>query len=168
MTRRILTPTPLGAERFAPYGDVIATQGSRTEPMNEARFARYSGLATVDVDSAGDVAISIVESRTPTSLPYAFDMVERHPRGSQAFVPLAGFAFVIVVGPPGESVEADDLEAFISNGRQGVQYHRGTWHMPLIALEEGQRFLVIERAPQDDNCEERVFDEPLIVAAPAS
>ncbi len=167
MSRRVLTPGPLRADRFAPYGNIIATSDCATEPMNEARFTRYGGLATVDVDPAGDIAIGIVQSRTPTSLPYAFDMVERHPRGSQAFVPLAGFPFVIVVGPPGESVEAEDLEAFISNGRQGIQYHRGTWHMPLIALEEGQQFLVIDRERQDDNCEERVFDEPLVLAAPA-
>ena len=164
MTGRTLTPVPLTNERFAPYGDVIATGGG-TEPMNEARFTRFANLATVDVDAAGDVAIGIAQSRTPTSLPYAFDMVERHPHGSQAFVPLSGFSFVVVVGPPGESVAADDLEAFVTNGHQGINYHRGTWHMPLIALDEGQQFLVVDRAPHADNCEETVFDEPVILAA---
>jgi ureidoglycolate lyase len=167
MTRRTLEPLPLTAGGFAPYGDLISTTGTGTEPMNEARFMRFGNLATVDVDTNGDVSIGIVQSRTPTSLPYAFDMVERHPHGSQAFVPLDRFPFVIVVGPPGETVEASDLVAFVTNGRQGINYHRGTWHMPLIALEEGQQFLVIDRAPQDDNCEERVFDEPLILAIPA-
>ena len=166
MTGQTLRPLPLTADRFAPFGDVIATSGSGTEPMNEARFARYSELATVDVDRAGTVAIGIVRSRTPTSLPYAFDMVERHPLGSQAFIPLSEFRFVIVVGRPGESIDAADLQAFVTNGRQGINYHRGTWHMPLIALEEGQQFLVVDRAPPGGNCEEHVFDQPVLLELP--
>ena len=166
MTGHALHPVPLTADRFAPFGDVIATSGSGIQPMNEARFARYSELATVDVDPAGTAAIGIVQSRTPTSLPYAFDMVERHPLGSQAFVPLSEFRFVIVVGRPGESIDAADLQAFVTNGRQGINYHRGTWHMPLIALEEGQQFLVVDRAPQGDNCEEHVFDQPVLLDLP--
>ena len=162
MTTRTLKPLPLTSERFAPYGDVIMTGGGR-KPMNEARFTHYGDLATVDVDSAGDVAIGIVRSRIPTSLPHAFDMVERHPLGSQAFIPLLEFSFIIVVGPPGESVDPDGLKAFVTNSRQGVNYHRGTWHMPLLALEEGQQFLVVDRTPHHDNCETHVFDEPLIV-----
>ena len=163
MTARTLTPVPLTAERFRPFGDVIATGGAGNEPMNEARFARYSDLATVDVDSEGDVAIGIVQSRSPTELPFAFDRVERHPLGSQAFVPLSAFSFVIVVAPPGESVSVDDLQAFETNGSQGINYHRGTWHMPLIAQAEGQRFLVVDRAPGTNNCEEWVFEEPIVL-----
>jgi len=166
VTRRTIEALPLTAKRFAPYGDVISTSEEGMEPMNEARFTRYSDLAAVNVDKAGTVAIGIVKSRTPTGLPYAFDMVERHPLGSQAFVPLDRFPFLVVVGPPGESIEVPDLEAFVTNGRQGINYHRGTWHMPLIALEEGQQFLVIDRSPHGDNCEQRVFDEPVILALP--
>jgi len=162
MMARSLKPLPLTSERFAPYGDVIMTGGG-TKPMNQARFARYGDLATVDVDSAGDAAIGIVRSRIPTPLPHAFDTVERHPLGSQAFIPLSEFSFIIVVGPPGESVDPADLKAFVTNGRQGINYRRGTWHMPLIALEGGQQFLVVDRAPHHDNCETCVFDETLIV-----
>jgi ureidoglycolate lyase len=161
-----LKPEPLTAERFAPYGDVISTSSSSVEPMNEARFDRYSNLATVDVDADGDVAISIVRSRTPTALPYHVDMVERHPLGSQAFVPLSSFSFIVVVAPPGESVDAGDLKAFVTNGSQGVNYHRGTWHMPLIAFGEAQEFLVVDRAPGGRNCEERIFDQRVILESP--
>lgn len=163
MAARTLVPLPLTAERFAPFGDVIATDRAGTEPMNEARFARYNNLATVDVDSEGDVAIGIVQSRSPTAFPYAFDMVERHPLGSQAFIPLSAFSFVVVVAPPGEAVNADDLQAFQTNGSQGINYHRGTWHMPLVAREEGQKFLVVDRAPGSGNCEEWVFDEAVVL-----
>ena len=166
MSPVILKPLPLTPERFAPFGNVIATTSSGTEPMNEARFERYGNLALVDIDADGDVAISIVKSKTPTALPYRFEMVERHPLGSQAFIPLAGFSFIVVVAPPGEAVEAGDLQAFVTNGNQGINYHRGTWHMPLIAFGEGQEFLVVDRAPGEGNCEERVFDQPVVLEGP--
>jgi len=90
-------------------------------------------------------------------------MVERHPLGSQAFIPLAEFPFVVVVAPPGESVARGDLCAFVTNGKQGINYHRGTWHMPLIALEAGQRFLVIERGGDESNCDEHSLAEPILL-----
>jgi ureidoglycolate lyase len=133
----------------------------RRASMNESRFDRFDDLADVDVDQR--VAISIARSRSATLLPYRFDVVERHPRGSQAFMPLDPFRFVVVVGPPGESVEARDLRAFVTNGQQGVNYRRGTWHMPLIAFEAGQRFLVIDRAGREPNCDEHVLAEAVLL-----
>ncbi len=93
MAGRILTPLPLTAERFAPYGDVIAAGGGERGAMNAARFERWDDLAGIDVDprDGGHVALSVARCRTPTRLPYRVDMIERHPLGSQAFVPLGGF-----------------------------------------------------------------------------
>jgi ureidoglycolate lyase len=165
MSEIVLQAVPLTAERFAPYGDVIATAGGGIEAMNEARFDRFNDLARVDVDTSGEghVSVSIVRSKTPTELPYQFDMVERHPLGSQAFIPLSGFSFVVVVAPPGESVEPQDLQAFVTNGAQGINYHRGTWHMPLIALNGSQEFLVVDRAPGEGNCEQHYFEQKLLL-----
>ena len=160
-----LKPLPLTAERFAPYGDVIAAPAAHGASMNAARFDRYTNLARVDADT--DAGISIVRSRTPTELPHRFDLVERHPLGSQAFIPLGGFPFIVVVGPPGESIDPADLRAFVTNGSQGVNYHRGTWHMPLIALADGQQFLVVDRASGDGNCEERHFEQAIVLERPA-
>jgi len=162
----VLKARPLTSSGFAPFGSVIATTGVDTLPMNEARFERYDRLATVDVDAAGDVVISIVRSKLASALPYRFDMVERHPLGSQAFIPLGRFPFVVVVAAPGESVEAEDLSAFVTNGSQGISYHRGTWHMPLIALGEAQEFLVVDRAPGEGNCEQRVFEQAVLLESP--
>jgi ureidoglycolate lyase len=156
-----LKPLPLTRERFAPFGDVIETASERRESMNESRFDRFDDLADVDVDAR--VAISIARSRMATVLPYRFDVIERHPLGSQALVPLDPFRFVVVVAPPGQSAETGDLQAFITNGRQGINYRRGTWHMPMIAFEAGQRFLVIDRAGSGPNCDEHVLDEPVLL-----
>lgn len=160
-----LRPLPITAKRFAAYGDVIQASGADMEAMNEARFERFDDLARIDID--GPVATGIVRSRTATVLPYHVEMLERHPLGSQAFIPLSRFPFVIVVAPPGEAVETADICAFAVGPGQGINYLRGTWHMPLIALEEGQSFLVIDRSPTaGPNCEELVLAEPLILCAP--
>lgn len=151
----------LTGERFAPYGDVIETSPGHAAAMNAARFDRFDDLCRVETDDDGRVAISIARCRVATSLPYRFDTVERHPRGSQAFVPLQSCRFVVVVAPPAESVEASELRAFVTNGRQGVNYHRGTWHMPLIGFEAGQEFLVIDRAGDAPNCDEHCLDETI-------
>jgi len=158
-----LQPQPLTRERFAPYGDVIESAEIDKAAMNAARFERFDDLCSIDMADGGPVAVSIARCRAATSLPYRIDMVERHPLGSQAFVPLTPARMVVVVAPPEESVEAGDLRAFVTNGRQGINYHRGTWHMPLIAFDTGQEFLIIDRAADQPNCEEHVLDEPIML-----
>ena len=145
-----------------PYGEVIEASKIQGSGMNDARFDRFDDLCDVDIVD-GRVAVSIACSRTATVLPYRIDMVERHPLGSQAFVPLSPCKMFIVVAPPKESVEPADLRAFETNGKQGINYRRGTWHMPLIALESGQRYLVIDRAGDGSNCDEHVLDEPVML-----
>lgn len=160
-----LQPEPLTSERFAPYGDVIEAAFDKTTAMNAARFERFDDLCNIDIERGGHLAISVARCRTPTSLPLRVDSVERHPLGSQAFVPLQHCKLVIVVAPPGESVDAGDLRAFVTNGKQGFNYHRGTWHMPLIAFEGGQEFLIVDRGGDETNCEEYTLDDVVMLAA---
>jgi len=160
-----LTPEPLTRERFAPYGDVIEAALEKSAAMNAARFERFDDLCKVDIASGGYLAMSVARCRTPTALPLRVDTVERHPLGSQAFVPLQRSRMVIVVAPPGESVDAGDLRAFVTNGKQGFNYHRGTWHMPLIAFEAGQEFLVVDRGGAESNCEEYTLDDVVMLEA---
>lgn len=158
-----LVPKPLTSERFAPFGDVIESIVDRTAAMNAERFERFDDLCRLDMSDDGRVAVSIARCRVATALPYRLDMVERHPLGSQAFVPLGPSRMIVVVAPPEESVEASDLCAFVTNGRQGINYHRGTWHMPLIAFESGQEFLIIDRAADQPNCDMHSLDEPVML-----
>lgn len=167
MPEIVLKPLPLTAERFAPYGDVIETSAFSSSGMNDARFERFDDLADINVDTSDDghVALSIARSKAPTVFPHRFDVVERHPLGSQAFIPLSEFAFTIVVAPRGESVDISELQAFATNGKQGINYHRGTWHMPLISAAEGQLFLIVDRAPGDDNCEVVMLERSVMLEA---
>jgi ureidoglycolate lyase len=161
----ILQPELLTRERFAPYGDVIETSRESSDAMNEARFERFDDLCRIDLINDGRIAVSIARCRTPTSLPLRLDMVERHPLGSQAFVPLSRCKMVIVVAPPEESVDASALRAFVTNGRQGINYHRGTWHMPLIAFEASQEYLIIDRGGEEPNCDMHTLDDPILLEA---
>lgn len=158
-----LVPEPLTGQRFAPYGDVIEAALDKSVAMNAARFERFDDLCSVDIADGGHIAMSVARCRTPTALPLRIDTVERHPLGSQAFVPLQRCRMVIVVAPPGESVAVGDLRAFVTNGKQGFNYHRGTWHMPLIAFDAGQEFLVIDRGGPEPNCEEYMLDDNVML-----
>ena len=151
---------PLTAERFERFGEVIAALPERRFSMNDARFERYCNLAHVDVDGTG--LISIARARSATTLPYRFRMLERHPLGSQAFIPLGEFRFVVAVAPAGDGPDPQAIEAFVTDGRQGVNYHRGVWHMPMIALEAGQELLIVDRAG-DDNCDVRTLDADVVL-----
>ena len=169
---KTLVALPLTAERFSPYGDVIEAVATQKQAMNNARFERFNDLAAVDVGVAtgGRTAISIARCRTATSFPIPLDMLERHPDSSQTFMPLSRFAFVVVVAPAGESVDPGEIAAFVSNGRQGINYHKGVWHMPMVATQPGQEFLVIDRGIDhgDDkakgpDCEEYYLAEPILL-----
>ena len=161
----VLEPQALTREAFAPYGDVIEAAAGQKTMMNDGRFERFEDLCRVETDAGGRVSIGIASCLKATALPYEFDCVERHPHGSQAFVPLGICRFVLAVAPPHDTVAAADVCAFVTDGQQGVNYHRGTWHMPLIALEKGQRFLIIDRTGEAANCEECRLDQSLTLAA---
>src|SRR5210317_211998 len=143
---------------FADFGDVIETEGAHHFPINDGRVERYHDLATVQLGGDNSRAlINIFECNIASELPYELPLVERHPLGSQAFIPLTPVKFVVVVGKAGDLPDPQKLRAFESNGKQGINYHRGVWHMPLIADEAGLRFLVVDRGGDGHNCDEQAY-----------
>ncbi|MGA8260387.1 MAG: ureidoglycolate lyase [Arenicellales bacterium] len=164
MPVHVLEARPLTREAFAPFGEVIETDGARHYPINRGTIERFDDLAAIDVGDGGHAVVGIVECTHAGEVPLPVRLVERHPVGSQAFIPMGEVVMCVVVAPAGETVAPDDLRAFVSNGRQGVNYHRGTWHMPLVAFERGQRFVVIDRGGPGDNCEERELESSVQVS----
>ncbi|TBV11116.1 ureidoglycolate lyase [Stutzerimonas kirkiae] len=156
---RTLTIEPLTQSAFAPFGDVIESAGRDFFMINNGSTRRYHRLSTVETAAAEDeVLISIFRAQAlPRPLPIA--MLERHPLGSQAFMPLHGKPFLIVVAPIGEEPQPGQIHAFISNGRQGVNYRRGVWHHPVLSIAPEDDFLVIDRAGAGNNCDEHLFPE---------
>ncbi len=169
MSAQTLIPKPLSRADFEPFGDVVeAVEDAERFPINAGTMERYHALATValQADPADRAIISIARCSKSIALPYAFDLVERHPLGSQAFIPLSREPFLVVVGPTGEAIGVDELRAFITNGRQGINYHCGVWHMPLTAFHQGQEFIIVDRTGAGANCEEKRFDEPITILKP--
>ncbi len=160
-----LTAQPLTAKAFAPFGDVIECRAEANVAMNQGAFERFDALAEIEHDAESQAAIGLVRAVVAQHLPYRVPLMERHPLGTQAFIPRSEFAFVIVVAAPGEAPSARHLKAFVTNGRQGINYHRGTWHMPLVALAAGQEFVVVDRAGGSGNLDEVLLTEDVQLTA---
>lgn len=155
-----LTVEALTAERFARFGDVIAAEAARHHfPINGGNTERYHDLARVETDPQGRPLISIFRGQ-PRALPLAITLLERHPLGSQAFMPLGPQPYLVVVAPAGDAPAPDDLRAFLAQPGQGVNYAAGVWHHPLLALNEISDFLVIDRGGPGNNCDEITLAEP--------
>lgn len=160
-----LTAEPLTAEGFAPYGDVITSTGDAI-PINQGKGWRYPDLAQVEVSAEdGRAAISRVACM-PEQPPVPLRLMERHPLGSQAFIPMHGQRYIVVVAPPGNPPDAAAIRAFLAHGDQGINYHRGVWHHPMIALDDACDFLEVHRAGPGDNCDEAAIDTYLTVRLP--
>lgn len=148
---RSLAPEPLTADAFAPFGDVIeATDAAEAVPINYGWTTRFNALADVAVGD-GRAIISIFRSKPLT--PPVLKVFERHPLGSQAFMPLSGRPFLVAVAPPGDFDPAR-VRLFRAAATQGVNYARGTWHHFLLALEAESDFLVVDREGPGDNLDE--------------
>lgn len=144
----------LTPEAFAPFGDVIDARVSESFPINGGRTQRHHDLARVEIlDAPSRPLISVFVSQ-PVTLPLELELLERHPLGSQAFMPLHEERFVVVVAPPGDDIDPDGIRAFVTDGRQGVNYRAGTWHAIHSVLEREGEFLVVDRAGAD-NLDER-------------
>ncbi|MEM1260939.1 MAG: ureidoglycolate lyase [Pseudomonadota bacterium] len=165
MTGSTLTPEPLTAAAFAPFGSVLEeNQGERLE-INEARFDRFARLATIDIRGQNSfVNTSIMRCRVASRLPLPIDTLERHPLGSQAFMPLQAEPFYVVVAEASDTLDPSTLRAFVSNGQQGINYACGVWHLPLIATSIGQRFFVVD-CGNDENCDLAMLPAPVTLLA---
>lgn len=138
---------PLSRAAFAPFGEVIETD--REPLVINAGFARrFNDLGTVETADGGETNVSIFVARA-RALPLAITMMERHPIGSQAFMPLQNAPWMAVVCADPD--DAASYRAFACDGTQGVNYARNTWHFPLITFGEGDRFFVVDRKGPGNN-----------------
>lgn len=148
---QILTEA-LTAAAFAPYGDVLDATGD-FRLINAGLCQRHHDRARLDfgaeLDAANRAGISIFQAQ-PRALPYTFDLIERHPEGSQAFLPMSQHPFLVIVA---DSPQAKP-RAFLSNGAQGINLHRGTWHGVLTPLHAPGLFAVVDRIGASANLEE--------------
>jgi ureidoglycolate lyase len=157
ISRHWLTAEPLDAQAFSPFGDVIDIgEAGKHRTINEGFAERFDDLARLDTGrQGGEPVLSIFRAR-PRALPLQLRLVERHLLGSQAFVPLLPQRFLLIVAAAGPAPSPAQLRCFMARPGQGVNYAAGTWHHPLIALDAGGDFLVIDRGGPlaVEDCEE--------------
>ena len=154
---------PLTAAAFAPFGQVIETAGAPARIINRGLCGRWHDLARLDFPT-GRAGISLFRAE-PRRLPLSLDLVERHPQGSQAFLPMTADPFLVIVAPDEGGRPGRPL-AFLTAPGQGVNYARGTWHGVLAPLAPPGLFAVVDRIGPGENLEEHRFDPPYSIEAP--
>lgn len=170
MSPRALVMEPLTKAAFAPFGTVIERDGAEIRMINEGTTTRYHALSGVDVAAGGGTAILSIFDGTPRPVPIEISMMERHPIGSQAFMPLSDHDWLVVVAPTNGDDSAPDfngLRCFHARGDQGVSYAPHVWHHPLL-VRQPQDFLIADRAgPEGEsdsaNLQEHWEDSPVAV-----
>ena len=159
-----LVAKPLNREAFKQFGDVIELEGAKNFSINDGRVQRYHDLADVQIDTqnGGRAIVSYFKINEAKPFPHRFNLLEKHPKGSQAFIPTDNEPVVLVVGPKDKPLDSDTLQAFVTNGHQGFNFHTGVWHMPLISERKDRLFVIVDRSGPGNNCDEVTLENETI------
>lgn len=160
---RTLIAQPLTAAAFAPFGSVVAWPGGPGRAINQGSSRRADLEHALQLDAQGGRPLLAIYRAEARAFPFAADTLERHRHGTQTFIPLGGARFVILVAAAGATPPADNLRAFLTDGRQGVSLAPGTWHHGLLAVDAAD-FAVIERAAPVEDCDLAPLAPPVWVA----
>lgn len=151
---------PITAEAFAPYGDLLDATGTPDKMINQGRCGRFHDLARLDFTD-GRAGVSVFQSEL-VSLPLPLKMVERHPAGSQCFIPMSADPFLIIVAQDSGGVPQNP-QAFRTEPGQAINFHKGTWHGVLTPLAGTGLFAVVDRIGGGANLEEHWFDQDFTI-----
>jgi len=160
MSRSELRCQPLTAEAFAPYGDVLDCSGAPDKLINAGLCGRFHDRAQLDFTN-GQAGISLFNAQ-PRSLPYTLDLMERHPDGSQAFIPMHEHPFLVTVAPDTQGIPGEP-KAFLTAPGQAINIHKNTWHGVLTPLHAPGLFAVIDRIGAGPNLEEHTLANPVTI-----
>jgi ureidoglycolate lyase len=151
-------PIKITKENFSDFGDVISSENIKPIDINAGYAKRFDDLANVNtLKDEGKTIVSIF-SAIKRIFPMKIDMMEKHPLGSQAFMPMIETTFLAFVAPPGDLPEINKIKSFIVPPKNGINYKPGVWHFPLISTEDTS-FLVIDRKGSGDNLIIHNFDK---------
>ena len=157
-----ITPKKITKENFAKFGELITTDNIKPISINDGYAKRFDGIANLDTSKDNGEATISIFSALKRTFPMNIDMMEQHPLGSQAFIPMKETTFLSFVAPNAEKPDLDKVEAFIIPPGLGVNYKTGTWHFPLIATEN-MNFLVVDRKGSGDNLKIKKLEENQVV-----
>jgi ureidoglycolate lyase len=167
ISERNLAVHHLTRDAFAPFGDVITAAGAEHYLINNGTTTRFNDLARVELLGSGARPLINLFRGKAFELPVSISMLERHPLGSQAFIPLHDRPWLAVVARDENGVPAMPVAFLVTPdeaGQKGVNYAPNVWHHPLISLQAPGDFLVVDRGGEGNNLEEYFFDEPYVIA----
>ena len=147
---KIIKPIKITRTNFAAYGDLISSDGIKPIDINAGYAKRFDNLANINTSKDEGKTVVSIFSALKRTFPMKIDMMEKHPLGSQAFIPMKETTFLCFVAPSGESPEVSKIQSFIIPPKTGINYKPGIWHFPLISTEN-TNFLVIDRKGNGEN-----------------
>ena len=159
---KIIKPVKISRSNFSSYGDLISTDDINPMNINEGYAKRFDNLANLDTSKDSSKTIVSIFSALKRTFPMKIHMMEKHPLGTQAFIPMKETTFLAFVAPSGESPEIDKIQSFVIPPKRGINYKPGIWHFPLISTEN-INFLVIDRKGSGDNLIMHKFEKEKII-----
>ena len=147
---KIVKPIKISRSNFSTYGDLISTDDINPMDINAGYAKRFDNLANVDTSNDGGKTVVSIFSALKRTFPMKIDMMEKHPLGSQAFIPMKETTFLAFVAPQNNKLEIEKIESFIIPPGIGINYKPGTWHFPLISTEN-MNFLIVDRQGPGNN-----------------
>ena len=158
----IVKPIKVTKTNFATFGDLISSEDVKAMDINVGYAKRFDNLANINTSRDDGKTIVSVFSALKRTFPMKIDMMEKHPLGSQAFIPMKETTFLSFVAPPGESPEISKIQSFIIPPKTGINYKPDIWHFPLISTED-TNFLVIDRKGDGNNLIIHNFEKEKII-----
>ena len=158
----VIKPIKITRENFTGFGDLISSEDINPIDINDGYAKRFNNLANINTSKDGGKTIVSIFSALKRNFPMKIDMMEKHPLGSQAFIPMKETTFLCFVAPPGVSPEIGKIQSFIIPPKTGINYKPGIWHFPLISTEDTD-FLVIDRKGNGENIVIHKFDKEKVV-----
>ena len=159
---KIIKPVKISRSNFSSYGDLISTDDINPMNINEGYAKRFDNLANLDTSKDSGKTIVSIFSALKRTFPMKIHMMEKHPLGTHAFIPMKETTFLAFVAPSGESPEIDKIQSFVIPPKRGINYKPGIWHFPLISTEN-INFLVIDRKGSGDNLIIHKFEKEKII-----
>ena len=145
-----IKPKKVNKKNFKKFGQIIDTNKKKYLRINNGFAKRYDNLGKINTSTNKGKTIISIFSAKKRRFPMKIDMMEKHPLGSQAFIPMKETTFLSFVAPEGDKPDLSQVEAFIIPKGIGVNYNPGIWHFPLISTED-MNFLVVDRKGAGEN-----------------
>ena len=158
----IVKPIKITRKNFAEYGDLISSDDINSMDINAGYAKRFDNLANINTSKNEGKTIVSIFSALKRTFPMKIDMMEKHPLGSQAFIPMKETTFLSFVAPSGKSPDISKIQSFIIPPKTGINYKPGIWHFPLISTED-TNFLVIDRKGSGENLIIHKFEKENII-----